>query len=63
MAVAIGINQGQYSRIENGARTSAETAQLIVEYFGRDAIDEVRVLYPERFVPPATAAPAQEAAA
>lgn len=54
VAKAVGINQGQYSRIENGAKTTAETAQRIVEFFGRDAIDEVRVLYPERF-PPATA--------
>lgn len=49
VAQAIGINQGQYSRIENGARTSAETAQLIVDFFGRDAIDEIRILYPERY--------------
>ena len=55
VAEAIGINQGQYSRIENGARTTAETAQKIVDYFGRDAIDEVRVLYPERFPPKAPA--------
>lgn len=53
VAAAVGINQGQYSRIENGAKTSADTAQTIVEYFGRDSIDEVRILYPERFPAPA----------
>jgi transcriptional regulator with XRE-family HTH domain len=50
VAAEIGIDQGQYSRIENGAKTSAETAAKIVQFFGVGAIDELRVLYPERFV-------------
>ena len=64
VAEAIGINQGQYSRIENGAKTTAETAQAIVEFFGRDAIDEMRVLYPDRFpVAPERPIPDTQAAA
>lgn len=50
VAEGVGIDQSQYARIENGAKTSAETAARIVEFFGVAAIDELRVLYPERYV-------------
>lgn len=52
VAKSVGLDQGQYSRIENGAATTPATAEAIVEFFGRDSIDEVRILYPDRFPSP-----------
>ena len=49
VAEAVGVSQGQYSRIENGEGTQAQTAERIVEFFGREFITEIHVLYPERF--------------
>jgi transcriptional regulator with XRE-family HTH domain len=49
VAAAVGIDQAQYTRIENGAGTTPKTAEKIVEFFGKRWINEMRVLYPERF--------------
>lgn len=53
VAEAIGINQAHYSRIEAGEGTRAETAERIAEYFGREFITELHILYPRRFMPAA----------
>jgi transcriptional regulator with XRE-family HTH domain len=51
VANAIGITQGQYSRIERGQAASPRSAEKLVAFFGIGAIDEIRILYPARFVP------------
>ncbi len=46
---AVGIDQGNLSRIENGKqRASVEVAEKLVKHFG-SAITEMEILYPERF--------------
>jgi len=45
-----GIDQGTLSRIENGARTTPENAAAIVKFFGEAMINELQILYPERYV-------------
>ncbi len=37
------------SRIERGMQKSPELAEKLVKYFGRKALTEEQVLYPERF--------------
>jgi transcriptional regulator with XRE-family HTH domain len=49
VADAVGVNQGHYSRIENGQGGSPEMAARIAEYFGREFITELHILYPERY--------------
>jgi transcriptional regulator with XRE-family HTH domain len=49
VAAATGIDVGTLSRIERGAPTSPETAEKLVRYFGPALIDELRILYPERY--------------
>lgn len=49
VAAAIGIDVGTLSRIERGEPTSATTAAKIANHFGRGLIDELRILYPERY--------------
>ena len=48
VAERIGIDQGQYARIEAGAGTSPETAAKIAAMFSPE-ITELHLLYPERF--------------
>jgi hypothetical protein len=48
VAAALSMDQGHYTKIENGASTSAATAAKIAAYFA-PAISELHVLYPERF--------------
>ena len=43
------IDQGHYSRIERDGKCSREVAEKIVEYFGRNRITELHVLYPARY--------------
>lgn len=52
VAAKVGIDQGTYWRIENGAGTTPETAEKIARYFAADGLTEIHVLYPERFVAP-----------
>ena len=49
VAGATGIDQSTISRIENGAPTTPENATKLVEYFGREQITELHILYPERY--------------
>lgn len=46
---AVGIDQGNLSRIERGEQFSRRGAAALVLYFGASAITEVEILYPERF--------------
>lgn len=46
---ATGIDIGTLSRIERGASTTAESAAKLADHFGRGLIDELRILYPERY--------------
>ncbi|ARL87607.1 helix-turn-helix domain-containing protein [Burkholderia pseudomallei] len=46
---AVGIDQGNLSRIERGEQFSRRGAAALVVYFGDSAITEVEILYPERF--------------
>jgi transcriptional regulator with XRE-family HTH domain len=48
VAAALSMDQGHYTKIENGASTSAATAAKIAAYFA-PAITEIHVLYPDRF--------------
>jgi transcriptional regulator with XRE-family HTH domain len=49
VATAVGIDTGNLSRIERGSQRSPEMAERIVNWFGRDAISELEILYPERY--------------
>lgn len=49
VAREIQIDQGHYSRIERDGKCSREVAQKIVDFFGREWITELHVLYPERY--------------
>ena len=49
VASAVGMVQSSYTRIENGLGASPESAARIAEYFGRDFITELHILYPERY--------------
>lgn len=51
VAREVDIDQGHYSRIERDGKCSREVAQKIVEFFGREWITELHVLYPERYRP------------
>lgn len=57
VAATLEMDQGHYTRIENGASTSAETAAKIAALFAPD-ICELHILYPSRY----PSAPNQEAA-
>lgn len=46
---AIGIDQGNLSRIERGEQFSRRAAAALVAYYGGDAISEIEILYPDRF--------------
>lgn len=48
VAVAVGSDVGNISRVERGKQTSTDLAQKLVEYFGSE-ITEVQILYPGRF--------------
>jgi putative transcriptional regulator len=50
VAETLQMDQGHYTRIENGASTSAETAAKIAALFSPE-ISELHVLYPDRFQP------------
>lgn len=48
---ATGIDVGSLSRIERGQqKASSETAEKLVNHFGPALIDEIRILYPERYL-------------
>lgn len=49
-AIAAGIDDSNYHKIESGAATSRETARKIANAFGRE-VTEMQILYPEDFVP------------
>lgn len=53
VANAVGIDQGTYWRIENGAGTTPDTAAKIVRFFGDHSLTELHILYPERYTAPA----------
>ena len=48
----IGTDPGNLSRIENGKQKSLDLAEKLVGYFGRSAITEAEILYPERYPSP-----------
>lgn len=48
---ATGIDVGSLSRIERGKQAaSTETASKLARHFGPALIDELRILYPERYM-------------
>lgn len=49
VADAVGTNTGVLSRIERGTPTSPDMAEKLVEYYGRRRINELQILYPERY--------------
>ena len=49
VGAALGLDQSTYSRIETTGKTTPETAAKIAEYFGREWITELHILYPERY--------------
>lgn len=61
VASAVGMVQSSYTRIENGLGASPDSAAKLAEFFGREFITELHILYPERYATPP--APSQEAAA
>lgn len=48
VALAVGLSQSAYCKIEQGARAQADNAEKISQFFG-GAVNEIHVLYPERF--------------
>lgn len=48
VATAIGTDTGNVSRMESGEQKSVRLAAKIADFFGRDAITEIEILYPER---------------
>lgn len=48
VATAIGTDTGNLSRIEQGAQRSLELARKLVDFYGRDSITEVEILYPPK---------------
>ncbi|KVG83220.1 hypothetical protein WJ91_06260 [Burkholderia ubonensis] len=46
---AVGIDQGNLSRIERGEQFSRRGAAALVTYFGESSITEMEILYPERY--------------
>lgn len=48
VAAELDLDQGHYTRIENGGGTSADTAARIAAMFAPD-ITELHVLYPTRY--------------
>lgn len=55
VADAIGTDTGNLSRIEAGRQKSLDLAAKLVDFFGREAISEAEILYPERYpAPPET---------
>jgi transcriptional regulator with XRE-family HTH domain len=54
VAAAADIDQGHLSRIEHGkCRAMPDQAERLVRVFPTGALNEVHVLYPERFMKPA----------
>lgn len=49
VAKAVGLDQSTYSRIETSGATSREKAEAIADWFGREWITELHILYPDRF--------------
>ena len=53
VASAVGTDAGNLSRIDNGKQhASLALAEKLVKHFGY-AINEIQILYPERFMPEA----------
>lgn len=51
VARAVGTNNGNLSRIENGKqKASPKLAEKLAHYFGHE-ITEIQILYPERYSP------------
>ncbi len=48
VALALGIDQTTYCKIESGTHRRPDRAAALVKYFG-SAINELQILYPERF--------------
>ncbi len=49
VAIAVGIDPGNLSRIERGTQTpSKDLTEKLVAYFGGE-VNEVQVIFPERF--------------
>lgn len=46
VANAIGTDTGNLSRIEQGAQRSLDLARKLVDFYGREAITELQILYP-----------------
>lgn len=46
---ALDIDTGNLSRIERGLQVSPDVAAKLVNYFGRQHISELEILYPERY--------------
>lgn len=49
VAAAVELDQSTYSRIEASGATSRETAAKIADYFGREWITELHILFPDRY--------------
>ena len=49
VAAAVNSDTGNISRIENGKQQSADLAEKLVEFFGKGAISELEILYPDRY--------------
>ena len=49
VADAVGTDTGNLSRVERGKQCSVELAARLVDYYGRRAISELEILYPERY--------------
>lgn len=55
VANAVAMDQGNLSRVERGEQTpSKELAEALSNFFDRE-IDEMQIIYPERFAGPASA--------
>lgn len=49
VAIAVGVDNGHLSRIERYGRASADLAEKLVKFLG-GGLDELQVIYPERYV-------------
>lgn len=50
VAAAIGLDSGNYCRIERGIGQTPQNAEAIAKFFGHE-VTEMQILYPERYLP------------
>jgi transcriptional regulator with XRE-family HTH domain len=60
VADAIKTDTGNLSRIEQGTQKSLDMARRLVDFYGRDAITELDILYPPEPASPAAEGSPQE---